>query len=198
MSQPKSLLQMAGADPKPAALSGASLIIIDAQNEYSTGALPLYRIDEAVAALAALLARAREAGAHIVHVAHKGRPGGLFDRAAENGRIMDAVRPLDGETVVEKGMPNAFADTELNDVLKAAGSRPLLLAGFMTHMCISSTARAAGDLGYATTIAADCCTTRDLPNPLGGVMEAGILHEAALAGLADRFACVTRSADIPQ
>ena len=197
MSQPKSLLQMAGADPKPSALSESVLVIIDAQNEYSTGALPLYRIDDAVATLKSLLARARRAGAGIVHIAHKGRQGGLFDRGAGNGRIMDALAPRDGEKVIEKGLPNAFAATELDDVLKAGGSKPLLIAGFMTHMCVSSTARAALDHGFSTTIAADACATRDLPNPLGGAVSAQSVHEAALAGLADRFACVTLAADIP-
>jgi nicotinamidase-related amidase len=67
----------------------------------------------------------------------------------------------------------------------------------MTHMCVSSTARAALDLGYPVTVAADASATRDLPAPGGGVVSAGDLHRAELAALADRFACVTDSASIP-
>ena len=37
----------------------------------------------------------------------------------------------------------------------------------MTNMCVSSTARAALDLGYKATVAADAAATRDLPDPMG-------------------------------
>jgi hypothetical protein len=46
------------------------------------------------------------------------------------------------------------------------------------------------------TIAADAAATRDLPDPMGGVIAADVLHRAALAELADRFAVVTTVAHI--
>jgi len=72
-----------------------------------------------------------------------------------------------------------------------------VLAGFMTHMCVSSTARAALDLGYQTTVVADACATRDLPRPGGGTIAAADLHAAELAALADRFAIVCDAAAFP-
>lgn len=63
----------------------------------------------------------------------------------------------------------------------------------MTHMCVSSTARAALDLGLRTTIAADACATRDLPDGSGGALSARAVHEVALAELSDRFAIITQS-----
>jgi nicotinamidase-related amidase len=198
MGNPKTLLQMAGADPKPAPLSSSVLVIIDAQNEYLDGKLALPSIRPALEALTRLLQRAREGATPVVHIAHRGRPGGLFDRTAHSGAIIDAVAPIAGELVIEKPLPNAFAQTELQAALAALGPRPLVLAGFMTHMCVSSTARAALDLGLTTTIAGDAATTRDLPDPLGGAaIPAGELHRAALAELADRFATVARVDQIP-
>jgi nicotinamidase-related amidase len=67
-----------------------------------------------------------------------------------------------------------------------------MLAGFMTHMCVSSTARAALDLGYRVTIDAASCATRDLPDGKGGVMPAALIHEVALVELSDRFAIIAR------
>ena len=198
MSLPKTLLQMAGADPTPPSLSQSVLVIIDAQNEYLDGKLPLSGIALALEALSRLLGRARDAGAPVVHVAHRGRPGGLFDRTAHNGAIVAAVAPAQGERIVEKPLPNAFAQTELQSILLELGQRPLVLAGFMTHMCVSSTARAALDLGFKTTVAGDACATRDLPDALGGgVIPADQLHRAALTELADRFAIVARANEIP-
>jgi nicotinamidase-related amidase len=98
---------------------------------------------------------------------------------------------------VHKPLPNAFAQTELDATLKKLGRTQLVIAGFMTHMCVSSTARAALDLGYKTTVAADAAATRDLPDPMGGVIGADALHRAALAGLADRFAIVATVDQIP-
>jgi hypothetical protein len=47
-------------------------------------------------------------------------------------------------------------------------------------------------------VAADASATRDLPDPLGGIIAADALHRAALAGLADRFAVVTTVDRIPE
>lgn len=197
MNSPKTLLEMAGADLRPAALTQSAVIVIDAQNEYLDGKLALPGIKPALDAIAQLLSKAREAGAPVVHIAHRGRPGGLFDRAGHGGAIIEAVRPLSGESVIEKPLPNAFAQTSLDAELKALGRTSLVLAGFMTHMCVSSTARAALDLGYRVTIAGDAAATRDLPDPFGGVISADVLHRAALAELGDRFAVITTVDQIP-
>ena len=193
----KTLLQLAGADPKPSALAESVLVIVDAQNEYLEGPLALSGVDAAMPVLAGLLARARDAGTPVVHIAHKGRAGGAFDRDDRRGQIADAVAPQDGEPVIEKGLPNSFAGTTLKAELDRIGERPLIVAGFMTHMCVSSTLRAALDLGYRSTLAGDACATRDLPDPMGGVIKADTIHRSALAALADRFACVVMAQDIP-
>ncbi len=198
MSTPKTLLQLAGADLRPPPLAASTLLIIDAQNEYLDGKLALPGIGTALRRLTELITGARQAGAALVHVQHRGRSGGLFDLEGRGGAFIEAVRPAAGEAIVQKGLPNAFAATGLDAILKQLGRQQLVLAGFMTHMCVSSTARAALDLGYRTTVAADAAATRDLPDPLGGTIGAEALHRAALAALADRFAIVAKVAEIPQ
>ncbi len=194
MTIPQTLLQLAGADLTPAKVAEASLVLIDFQNEYLAGPVavtqPAAAIDEAVL----LLAAARKAGAPVFHIAHRGRSGGLFDRGAERGQIVPQLAPLPGEAVVEKGLPNAFASTDLHERLSATGRKKLILAGFMTHMCISSTSRAALDLGYSTTVVAKACGTRDLPDGKGGHVPAAMIHDVALVELSDRFAVVAREA----
>lgn len=190
MAGAKTLLQLAGADLAPAKVRDASLVLIDLQNEYLAGPIAVHGAEVAIANAARLLASARQSGAPVIHVAHKGRAGSLFDRAAERGQIVAALSPLPGETVVEKGLPNAFAGTDLHAILTKAGRKDLVIVGFMTHMCVSSTARAALDLGYRTTIDASSCATRDLPDGRGGRIPAETLHEVALVELSDRFAIV--------
>jgi nicotinamidase-related amidase len=137
-----------------------------------------------------LLGLARDAGSPVIHVAHKGRPGALVDRGAERGQIVAALAPRAGETVIEKGLPNGFVGTDLHAVLGKAARKDIIIAGFMTHMCVSSTAQAALDLGYRVTIDAGACATRDLPDGAGGRVDADIVHKVALVGLSDRFAII--------
>jgi nicotinamidase-related amidase len=62
-------------------------------------------------------------------------------------------------------------------------------------MCISSTARAALDLGFRVTIDATSCATRDLPDGRGGSVAAATVHDVALVELSDRFAIIARDGD---
>ena len=195
MSAAKTLLELSGADLAPAKLRDDCLVLIDLQNEYIAGPIAVPNAAAAVGEAARLLAAARERSTPVIHVAHKGRAGGLFDREAERGQIVAALAPLGGEAVVEKGLPNAFAGTDLQARLAALGRKELILAGFMTHMCVSSTARAALDLGYRVTIDAAACGTRDLPDGRGGVIPAATLNDVALVELSDRFAIIAPGAD---
>ena len=192
---PKTLLELSGADLRPPRLREAALVLIDLQNEYLAGPIALPDAVGAIANAGKLLARARDSGTPIIHIAHKGRPGGLFDRTAERGAIVSALTPLPDEPVVEKGLPNAFAGTDLQARLAAIGRKDIILAGLMTHMCVSSTARAGLDLGFRITIDADSCATRDLPDGRGGTIAAATIHDVALAELSDRFAIIARGVD---
>ncbi|TAK47156.1 MAG: cysteine hydrolase [Xanthobacteraceae bacterium] len=197
MSRAKTLLQMAGANAAPAKLGDAALLIIDAQNEYVIGGLPLDGVDAALGNIAALLQTARAAGAPVIHVMQRGRPGGLFDPNGDAFKIAPQAAALAGETVIEKPLPNSFAKTNLQEVLEATGRKSLVIAGFMTHMCVSATARSALDHGYSTTVISDAVATRALPDPLGGGdIPAAQVHRTALAELADRFATIARASDI--
>ena len=196
MNTPKTLLEMAGAPRIVAQWENAALLLIDHQMEYVSGGLPLTGIEAAVAECVRLAALARQAGAPIFHIVHHGRPGGaLFNPEGKHVAIMPQLVPVDGETVVVKHLPNSFAGTELDQLLRASGRKQLVIAGFATHMCISATTRAALDHGYAATVVAAACATRDLPNPLGGIVPAATVHQATLAALADRFATVVPTAD---
>ncbi len=192
MTTAKTLLELAGADLSLPRLSDACLVLIDLQNEYLAGPVALPDAEAAVASAAKLLARARNSGTSVFHVAHRGKAGGLFDRATDCGAIVAALAPLADEPVIEKELPNAFAGTDLQARLQAAGHRNVILAGLMTHMCVSSTARAALDLGFRITIDADSCATRDLPDGRGWTIPAATVHDVALAELSDRFAIIAR------
>lgn len=187
---PFTLRSAAGLPSHPLPLAESALVIIDAQIEYGhDDLLPLAGLDEALTQITRLLERARSTGSPVIHVVHEGAAGGAFDPAV-GGRVLPEVAPIAGEVVVKKKLPNAFAGT---DLLEHVGG-PLTIVGFMTHMCVSSTARAALDLGLATTIVSDATSTRSLPAADGGdAIPAETVHRSALAALADRFSVVAEA-----
>ena len=106
------------------------------------------------------------------------------------------VAPRDGELVLTKNVPNAFGGTNLRDLIDQAGLKHVVLAGFMTHVCVSTTARSANEQGLQVTIAGDAVTTRDLPATVDhAAIPAAELHRAELAILADAFAKVVNTED---
>ncbi|NET34212.1 MAG: cysteine hydrolase [Cyanothece sp. SIO1E1] len=181
--------------PSVCRLSDAALIMIDAQNTYTTGVLKLHGIEPAMIAARQVLEKARESGAPVIHIMHDAGPGTPFDVTAEIGQIAPAVAPIEGEITIVKTYPNSFVETDLHDRLKAMGIENLIFAGFMTHMCINSTVRAAFDLGYRNTVVGSATATRPLALPERGVIDAESLHQGSLAALADIFATVVPTAD---
>ncbi len=194
-SRPPTLNDLAGRVTSLPALAGATLLLIDYQNEYLAGPLALPDADAAIARTVPLLAAVREAGGRVVHVVHAGRPGGAFDRTAARGEIVASLARVGDELVVEKRLVSAFAGTPLTDILGDPTGSPLIVAGFMTHNCVSSTAREAGDRGFTVILAHDACATRALPDAVGGVVSAEELHRASIAALGDRL---VRSASVAE
>ena len=192
---PKTLLDYAGARWEPARLADAVLVIVDTQREYTDGKLRLPDVDAAVGEIAKLLERMRALGAPVIHVVQQGRPGGaIMDPNGPMVAIVAELAPRAGESVVTKRMPNSFAGTVLDEELKRLGRKDLIVVGFMTHMCVSATVRAALDHGYRCTMVAAACASRDLPDGRGGVVSAAEVHRVELAALGDRFATVVATA----
>jgi nicotinamidase-related amidase len=191
----KTLRDVAGLPSEPASLRDAALVMIDCQNTYREGVMQLAGVEEALAEAAVLLERARAAGGKIFHVRHDAGAGSPYDLTARIGQISYEVAPRDGEPVITKNYPNAFVHTDLEEQLRAAGVKSVVLAGFMTHMCVNSTARGAFNLGFSPTIVAAATATRDLPGADGGTVSAAAMQAASLAGVRDLFAIVVASAD---
>lgn len=195
MSDPKTLLQLAGFEAKPGPIAESALVMIDCQMEYVDGFVPLDGVHAALEEGAKLVAYARDNGVPVVHVQHKGRSGGAFDPDGPSFAIAAPVAPTDGEAVVEKALPNSFVGTTLEETLKGLNAKEVIIAGFMSHMCVSTTARAAMEYGLRCTVVANACATRDLPDGQGGVVSAAEVHRAAMAALADRFGTVLADTD---
>ncbi|WP_405561820.1 cysteine hydrolase family protein [Streptomyces sp. NBC_01180] len=201
------LRELNGFDETPASLADATLILVDYQNTYVGGVLELTGWRAALDSAAALLGRAREAGAKVIHVIHDGGAGTPYDIRAEAGRIHPSVAPVEGEPVVVKNAPNAFVGTDLGEHVDAAGHKDVIIAGFMTHMCVTFTAEGAFLRGNRPTVVADACATRPLPSAgteagtqagtqAGTELSAEQIHRSALATITDLYGVVVTSGDL--
>jgi nicotinamidase-related amidase len=169
-----------------------ALLVIDIQNDYFPGgAMELEAADAAGAKAGIALEKFRKSGDPVIHVRHLSvRPGSTFFLPGTKGaEIHEAVKPLGGESVIEKNFPNSFRATRLEQTLKESGIKNLVVAGMMTHMCVDATVRHAADLGYKITLLGDACATR-AQSYAGEKVPARQVHAAFLAALNGFYAKV--------
>jgi nicotinamidase-related amidase len=169
----------------------AALLIIDAQREYMEGPLKLEGMEGAIVEIARLRSWARANGVPVIHVQQVGLPGAaVFAPGTAGVEIISELRPIAGEAVVVKAYPNAFNKTRLDAVIAGTRRRQLILTGFMAHMCLDATARAAFDRDHEVFVVGSATAERAIPGPDGQVMAARALLRATLTALNDRFAWV--------
>ena len=190
MAASQTLRDITGMGYNPAGLKDSALIMVDCQNTYRQGIMQLTNVEPAIKEAQKLLQMARDLKVPIIHIQHDAGVGTPYDITAEIGAISDEVAPKNGEAVVVKNYPNSFWHTNLEAQLKALNIENVVIAGFMTHVCIDSTARGAFNLGFKPTVVASACATRSLLGPQGKVIEAQTMHDSALAAVRDLFAVV--------
>lgn len=137
---------------------GTALVVIDVQEAMrdTRDAGNPWANPGAVGAAARVLAGFRAAGMAVVHVHHHGLdPADEFHPDNPLSAPMPEMVPLRGEAVVIKHGPSGFNGTGLEALLRAAGHDRLVVLGGEANVCVESTTRAAGSLGFQTLVVAD-------------------------------------------
>lgn len=85
-----------------------------------------------------------------------------FRRGSRGADMVDELRPFLARIKVMPGRRgfDAFANTDLGDMLSEAGIRDVLIAGALDSVCVDSTARCAFERGYRVTVLSDCTVGR--------------------------------------
>jgi nicotinamidase-related amidase len=151
-----------------------ALVVGDIQRGI-TGAYPFAR--QVVPPLTDLLPRARAAGVQVVFVHTAFRPNradlppgnplfaGFFEAADifHEGRAGTGIDlPVHPEDVVVlKRRASAFAGTDLDLVLRAAGVDHVVVSGVATSAMVAATCYDAADRGYRLTVLRDGCADSD-------------------------------------
>jgi nicotinamidase-related amidase len=175
-----------------------ALVIIDIQKDYFRGGrMELVGAEAASSQARKLLSAFRERREPVFHIQHlfESHDAPFFTPGSEGAEIYPDVTPADDEPLIVKHHPNAFLDTPLADELHQAGVDDVVICGMMTSMCVDASARAAADLGFHTSIAADACAAPDLRSA-GEVIPGATVHKAFLAALGSLIADVRGTKEI--
>lgn len=81
-------------------------------------------------------------------------PKGSWD-----GKVIDAIAPIDDEIVLPKSSSSVFVSTHIDYILRNLGVTQLVISGLLTDQCVESAIRDACDLGYLVTEVTDACLT---------------------------------------
>jgi len=171
-----------------------ALLVIDVQNEYFTGRLPISHPAGSLANITAAMDAAHAAGVAVVVVQHGAAqpdsPVFVENRPGWELHPEVAGRPFD--FLVRKSLPGSFTGTDLQDWLTANGMDTVTICGYMTQMCCDTTARQAFHRGFKVEFLSDATGTLDIQNDAGKVT-AEELHRAILVTQAMRFSHVLAS-----
>lgn len=175
-----------------------ALVIIDMQAEMAARitAGRQHSDPAALDRVAAVLALFRARGLPVVHVLHD-EPGTPFARDLPTSAPLACAAPLEGEPRIYKSGSSGFAGTGLDAMLRRMGVTRIVAVGAVAGFCVTSTVRAAADLGFAVLLPGDALLGFDIPAHDGGRIDAETVMRVTLSLLAGDFARLTTLEELP-
>src|SRR5262245_21310102 len=124
-----------------------ALMVIDVQNEYFDGAFPITHPapEQSLTNIGRAMEAADAAGIPIIVVQHAETDGeaGIFVKGSQTWELRPEVEGRPRTHLIEKALPGSFTGTELEEILTGEGVETIAITGYMTHMCVDTTARQA-------------------------------------------------------
>ena len=146
-----------------------ALLVIDVQQEYFTGALPISHPVGHLDKILSVMDAANQAGVPVGVIRHhQADPESpLFRLNSPAWQLHPAVEQRPRSILIEKQLPGAFTGTKLEEWLKKHSIDTITIAGYMTHMCCDTTARQAFHRGYKVEFLSDATGTLSVENAAG-------------------------------
>jgi len=141
--------------------------------------------------IAELLKHWRADDRQVIHVKHNSTEANSPLRPDHPGNKLKPIAlPLGDEPVFEKQVNSAFIGTDLHQYLVDRNITDLVIVGFTTDHCVSTSTRMAGNFGYRVTLVSDATAAYERMGVDGRLYTADEVHHVNLACLHNEFCTV--------
>ena len=148
-----------------------ALLVIDVQNEYFSGMLPITYPHGHLSNIVQAMDTAVAHDIPCIVVQHTflqpDKP--FFQRGTPQWELHPEVLARPHDLYIEKNLPGSFTGTVLESWLRQQAIDTVVIAGYMTHMCCDTTARQAVHCGFTVEFLSDATGTLPLQNAAGEV-----------------------------
>jgi nicotinamidase-related amidase len=166
------------------------LLVIDVQNEYFTGKLPVTHPQDSFKNILNAMDSANQYEIPIVVIQHTNpKEAGSFAHGSDEWEIHPSVESKGHKKLIEKTFPGSFTGTDLEEWLIKNDIDTVTISGYMTQMCCDTTARQAFHHGFNVEFLSDATGTLDVFN-YAGYVTAEDLHRSVLVTQAMKFSKV--------
>jgi nicotinamidase-related amidase len=168
-----------------------ALLVIDVQNEYFTGKLPVTYPAGSLENILKAMDWAHDGRVPVAVIRHTSpAPESVtFRKGTPGWELHDEIKRRHADVIIEKTMPGSFTDTNLEQWMQDRGIATVAIAGYMTQLCCDTTARQAYHRKFAVNFLSDATGTLDVSNSAGSI-GAEQLHRAILVTQQQRFSRV--------
>ena len=172
--------------------SHRALIVIDVQNDYDGGNLPIEYppFGQTVKNIERAMQAATDAGIKVIVVKQMApETSPIFAKGSHGGELHPTVIDRPRDHYIEKTLPSAFTGTDLEDWLRNNGITTLTVVGYMTHNCDLSTVIHAAHIGFSVEFLRDASGAVPYSNR-AGFASAEEIHRVMIVVMQARFAAV--------
>jgi nicotinamidase-related amidase len=169
-----------------------ALLVIDVQNEYDSGALPIAYPPRSTSlpAIGRAIDAATAVGVPVVVVQHTSPAGSpVFDKGSDGWQLHPVVTSRPHDHYIEKTLPSSFTGTDLAAWLAERQIDTLTVIGYMTQVCDDSTVREAMHRGLSVEVLSDATGAIPLANSAGAASVEEV-HRVTLVVMQSLFAAV--------
>ena len=143
-----------------------------------------------------ILATWRDRGGKVAFTRHDSvENGSPLKLSLESGQQLDGMDILPGDIAVSKSVNSGFIGTSLELDLRRARIQRLCVVGFFTNVCVETTVRMAGNMGFDTYLVHDACSTMNSIGIDGTDYDPDLVHNMAIASLNGEFCTAISTQD---
>ena len=181
--------------------SSTALLLVDVQKgindlTYYGGRTGRRNNFDAEKNIKSLLATWRMSNRRVAFTKHNSREtGSPLKLSLPSGQQLDGMETEPSDIVVIKDVNSGFVGTSLELELRRASINRLVCVGFFTHVCVETTVRMAGNMGFDTYLVHDACATINSIGHDGTDYDPILVHNMAIASLHGEFCTAITTKD---